>query len=193
MRRCFFSVSSIKTSIKAIGWREEFIQPLRELVALVHNLIKHTFLFAKYIFLSELSNGFELHAYVQEGFFVEVFLSLTNRRTRSSTVRAATRTYRDLTNPYVESFCGHASFTPPDLPNVQQIALYQVKQIFTAYINNIKERFGPHLRRLVNLLLVIKNRQNNLKAQLQNEGLSQREISARLSTKNLRARYEVQG
>ncbi|KAI8388269.1 uncharacterized protein BYT42DRAFT_486111, partial [Radiomyces spectabilis] len=115
-------VSVIKTSIKAIGWREEFIQPLRELVAPVHNLTKHTFLFAKYIFLSELSknDGFELHAYVQEGFFVEAFLSLINRRTRSSTVRAATRTYRELIEPYVESFCRHTSFTPPTLANAQQ-------------------------------------------------------------------------
>ncbi|KAI8388268.1 uncharacterized protein BYT42DRAFT_491820, partial [Radiomyces spectabilis] len=64
----------------------------------------------------------------------------------------------------------------------QQIALYQAKQIYTAYMNNVKYRFGQHLRRLVNLLLDIKNRRNNLKTQLQNEGLSQREISARLTT-----------
>ncbi|KAI8379670.1 uncharacterized protein BYT42DRAFT_636322 [Radiomyces spectabilis] len=51
-----------------------------------------------------------------------------------------------------------------------------------AYMNNVKYRFGQHLRSLVNLLLDIKNRRNNRKVQLQNEGLSQREISARLTT-----------
>ncbi|KAI8388281.1 uncharacterized protein BYT42DRAFT_559567 [Radiomyces spectabilis] len=38
-------------------------------------------------------------------------------------------------------------FMPPSLSNAQQIALYQAKQIHTAYINNVKCHFGQHFAR----------------------------------------------
>ncbi|KAI8378072.1 uncharacterized protein BYT42DRAFT_645586 [Radiomyces spectabilis] len=141
--------------MNAIGWRNEFIEPLRD-SSLVFITLRNIRIYSQIhlslgVALSK-NETFDLNGCVQEGFFVE--------------------NIRELIEFYVEFFCRHISFTPTTLTNVQQNALYQAKQIHATYTSNLKYRFRQHLWHLVNLLLDVKNQRNNLKVRLQNEGLS---------------------
>ncbi|KAG1454964.1 hypothetical protein G6F56_007191 [Rhizopus delemar] len=92
-------VVTVKTTIKSI-WKQEFMQPLYDLVNTTNTIVTHTFAFSKYIFLKELTTNsvFILKEFVRKDFFVEVFLSLISRTGRRSSdkMKNTTAKYRRL-------------------------------------------------------------------------------------------------
>ncbi|ORE05959.1 hypothetical protein BCV72DRAFT_179195, partial [Rhizopus microsporus var. microsporus] len=64
-------IITVKSSIIGIGWKPQYISPLKTLVT-------HTFSFLKYIFIQELehNSAFDLQDFANIDFYREVFLSL---------------------------------------------------------------------------------------------------------------------
>ncbi|KAI9343679.1 hypothetical protein BD770DRAFT_294030, partial [Pilaira anomala] len=71
-------IITVKSSVKGIGWKDEYVDTLKKLVYDVNSIITHTFSLIKYIFVHELNTNenFELEEFATQGFYREVFLSL---------------------------------------------------------------------------------------------------------------------
>ncbi|KAI7861564.1 hypothetical protein BDF14DRAFT_1706507, partial [Spinellus fusiger] len=67
-------IIAVKSSITGIGWKPQYLLPLKTLVSTVHILVKHTFAFLKYIFIQELENNpaFALEDFANVDFYSEV-------------------------------------------------------------------------------------------------------------------------
>ncbi|KAG1040220.1 hypothetical protein G6F43_012334 [Rhizopus delemar] len=162
-------VMTIKTTVKNI-WKPAYLQPLYDLVHTTNLLVTHTFAFTKYIYLQELATNenFALNNFVTKDFFVEVFLSLVLSNGKNSTrLKDTTKNYRRLISKYKEAYFEDASYSPPNLPYAQQIALYECTKIQTAYYNNIKAHFGNRLRSLINKLFKKKEKAESLRGEMQ--------------------------
>jgi hypothetical protein len=64
-------ITVIKSSITGIGWKEQYTQSLKELVNNVNQIVTHTYLFRKFIFVNELDNtddAFNLEEYINDDF-----------------------------------------------------------------------------------------------------------------------------
>ncbi|OZJ04686.1 hypothetical protein BZG36_02542 [Bifiguratus adelaidae] len=168
---------AVKCSINAIGWHQKQLGRLRQLVTTVHTLTSHTYQFSRFIFLHELEkkSDFPLNEWVKKEFFAEVFLSLVDSK-QTSKASLATRAYRSLIGQYRSSYLNTTSFEPIHLTYAQQIALYQATTIHTAYLNNVKLRFGQQLRRIVNRLLNLKERKQSLKDELEHKNYNSENI-----------------
>ena len=177
-------VITVKTTAKNI-WKPLYLQPLYDLVNTTNSLITHTFAFTKYIYLQELaaSETFTLKDFVEKDFFVEVFLSLTLSKTRNTRLKPVTKKNRQLIAKYKEAYFQDANYTPPSLPNAQQIALYECTKIQTAYHNNIKAHFGNRLRQFVNIILQKKERANNLRKEMKENGSDEKAIKSAIRSK----------
>jgi hypothetical protein len=104
---------AIKCSIKSIQWNPAFMTQLQTLVLDVNQLTTHTYLFTRYIFLNELQGdpGFPLHSYINQAFFVEVFLSLVDRAEHPPT-SSITSGYRDIIRKYKSLYMRISDYTP---------------------------------------------------------------------------------
>jgi hypothetical protein len=128
----------------------------------VNTITTHTYAFIKYIFLGEMKNNddFELSTFINKPFFMEVFLSLVDRQIRDgvksgsgmSTLKTVTRSYRDLIAKHKEQYIQYSAYVPQKLTHAQQSADYECTKIHTAYLNNIKARFGDRFRQVMNLI-----------------------------------------
>ncbi|ORE21399.1 hypothetical protein BCV71DRAFT_165824, partial [Rhizopus microsporus] len=67
-------ITTIKTSLNGIGWKEDYRATLNEFVCSVNDLVAHGFAFAKFIFLKEFNKDgeFDFNKYVTKAFFQEV-------------------------------------------------------------------------------------------------------------------------
>ena len=143
----------IKASIQHLGWSDEYKEALEKLVRTVHLITTHTYLFSRFIFIheKEADEAFDLRPFINARFFQEVFASLTTRRTQNSTRTAAQiLVYQAVINRHLPRYMQVSGYALQMLPNSQQIAQYEATKICTAYINNIQERYGAHLRSVLN-------------------------------------------
>ena len=136
-------IMAVKTTVRSI-WKQEYIQPLYDLVNTTNILVTHTFAFIKYILIQELQSDddFDFKEFIKKDFFDEVFLSLIQTKVvNSSRLKDITKKYRQIILKYKKEYCTNARYTPIPLANAQQIALYECTKIQTAYINNLKAHF----------------------------------------------------
>ena len=173
---------AVKCTISGIGWNPEYRGALQDLVKDVNELTTHAYLFARFLFIRELHHDptFDLEHFVTKDFFVEVFLSLTTRTPIDSRASNRTLEYKQLIRsglPMYRMLCG---FRPIQLPNAQQIALYQANTIVTCYLNVVMNGFGQQFRRIINRVLDVKNRAQRLKTELAQQGASQDTIKAQV-------------
>ena len=146
----------IKASIQHLGWGDDYKPALETLVRTVHYLTTHTYLFSRFIFIREKKedDAFDLRPFLQARFFQEVFASLTTRRVSNSAKTAAqVLMYQTLIQRHLPTYMEASGFTQQHLPASQQIAQYEATKICTAYVNNLKERYGARLRSVLNSLL----------------------------------------
>ncbi|KAI9256066.1 hypothetical protein EDC94DRAFT_586909 [Helicostylum pulchrum] len=165
-------VMTIKTTVKAI-WKPDHTRSLHELVNTVNML---------YMFLQELKEdfNFNLQDYINKLFFMEVFLSLTQKSSRPAKLLERTVNYRILINKHKESYCRIADYQPIVFKNAQQIALYECTKIQTAYLNNIKAHFGKNLVVLLNKIFKKKELVAGIREELANNNVDKEGISKNL-------------
>jgi hypothetical protein len=68
----------------------------------------------------------------------------------------------------------------PNFGGPHQVSLYQGKAVATAYLNTVENGFGNQLRRIVNRLLNVKERAEQMKQVLLQEGIQEEEVNRRL-------------
>ncbi|KAG1586484.1 hypothetical protein G6F47_011202 [Rhizopus delemar] len=186
-------VMTIKTTVKNI-WKPAYLQPLYGLVHTTNLLVTHTFAFTKYIYLQELAENenFALNNFVTKNFFVEVFLSLVlSKGVNSTRLKDTIKNYRRLISKYKEAYFEDASYSPPNLPYAQQIALYECTKIQTAYYNSIKAHFGNRLRSLINKLFKKKEKAESLRGEMQANKSSSKAIKEAIRKKIYRSCNQV--
>lgn len=173
---------AIKCSIKSIQWNPAFMTQLQTLVLDVNQLTTHTYLFTRYIFLNELQGdlGFPLHSYINQAFFVEVFLSLVDRAEHPPT-SSVTSGYRDIIRKYKSLYMRISDYTPIRRTGMRQIAFYQGKMIEASYLNNVANQFGNYFRHLVNVLLNVKEKKQQLRRRLEEQGIAEDNIKQEIS------------
>lgn len=124
-----FRILTVKSSIRGIGWKSEYLPVLQELMSKVNTITTHAYASSKHIFLSELGRNdtFNLNQLISQDFFVEVFLSLIDRTT---TTRATDKTlsYRQLIDKYSNEYAAMSGLPHIQLPYAQQVALYEAKK-----------------------------------------------------------------
>ena len=151
---------TIKTSLKAVEWRDQYETALKELVEKTNLVVTNVYLFARYMFVTEkhLNPSFDLRKFICPSFFSECFMSLTTR-----TERATTRTpsnvidFKAIITRHKAVYLRLSGATLQDIPNAQQISLYEGKKIYTCYMNNVLQRFSKHWNRLINLVAEVKD------------------------------------
>ncbi|KAJ2548555.1 hypothetical protein EV175_004786 [Coemansia sp. RSA 1933] len=136
----------IKTSLQAIGWSNKHKDTLEHLVCETHNLTVHTYQLAHWIFMAELDadQSFDLNDCVNEVFFHEAFLHLTNRVAGHMKIEARIHT-QQLVQRYLASYQAAVQPETVKFANYTQIVNYAAMTIKTAYLNNVILRFGNHL------------------------------------------------
>lgn len=156
---------------------------MNELVTKINELTVHTYMFSRFLFVRELrlDPNFDLQRFVTKEFFAEVFMALTTRTPRDIRVRERTSEYRQLIASGMSYYQMISGFRQILLDSPYQIALYQANTIVTSYLNGVMNGFGQQLRRIVNLLLDVKNRSRQRKAELAEQGLSQTEIKSQVA------------
>lgn len=146
----------VKGSINTIGWKPGYREALELLVQKVNWVTKNALLFLKHIFVCEKAGNpdWDLKPWICERFIQEVWESLmTHRQTPlsagSQDHRNAIARYYNLINFHLPIYKVETGFEQVPLQYTQQIALYQAKAIYTAYMNNVKEHFGNHWDKMV--------------------------------------------
>ncbi|KAJ2535980.1 hypothetical protein EV175_006853, partial [Coemansia sp. RSA 1933] len=96
---------TVKTSLQYIGWNEKYKDALESLVCETHSLTVHTYQLACWIFVHELEVDprFDLNRCVNNIFFEEVFLHLTNRVARPTTI-AARNHAREIIQRHLDNY-----------------------------------------------------------------------------------------
>jgi hypothetical protein len=140
-------------------------------------------MFSRFLFIRELRHdaNFDLQHFVTKAFFAEVFLSLTTRTPNRMLANEQTLEYRQLIRSGMSYYKMISGFRQIDLVSPYQIALYQANTIVTSYLNSIMNGFGQQLRRIVNRLLDVKTRAQQLTTELTEQGLSQTDIKSRVA------------
>lgn len=166
-------------------WNPNYTRALYNLVDTTNSLVTHTFSFSKYIFLRELKKDFkfELERYIKKDFFVEVFLSLIERKNQPGKLKDTTSNYRMIISQHKESYYKLSNYIPIKLSYTQQIALYECTKIETAYLNHIKAHFGNKLKMIINKLCKKKELAEDLRKKLNKDKSSKEAISKVLRKK----------
>ncbi|PHZ12824.1 uncharacterized protein RHIMIDRAFT_283552 [Rhizopus microsporus ATCC 52813] len=177
-------ITTIKTSLNGIGWKENYRATLNEFVCSVNDLVTHGFAFAKFIFLKEFNKDgeFDFNKYVTKAFFQEVLLALVDRKTKEGRLAEKTRDIRQLINTYKDEYIQVSSYIPITLTNAQQIALYEGTKIHTVYINNVAQHFGNRLRMFLNLISNKKEKIENMTQEMKSKGFTDEEIKSSVRT-----------
>jgi hypothetical protein len=178
-------ITTVKSSVAGIGWKAQYIPPLKALVANVHIIVTHTFAFLKYIFIQKLDEDpdFFLEDFINVDFYREVFLSLLKSYNPDKQKRTArSRGYKELINKHRNTYFQHCSYEPIELKYAQQIANYEVVKIKTAYLNGVACHFGNKLRMFLNMVLKKKERIAALKDEMKRKTDSANDISAAVKT-----------
>ncbi|OZJ06846.1 hypothetical protein BZG36_00040 [Bifiguratus adelaidae] len=164
----------VKGSITGIGWRNDLIPVLQEFVTTVHTTTFHAFSFAKYIFMAELDEHpeFDMAPWINKDFISEIWLSLVQYQ--EGRVRERTARFRGLIRRHLQGYLQITGYVKIPLQFAQQSALIEGKKMYVAY-TNIKMRFGQHLQRVINVLLDINNRKQQMNRELIDGGLSAEE------------------
>lgn len=172
-------IKTIKSSVKGVEWKPEFLEKLETLVLKVNKLVTHVFSFSKYIFLQELEEdiNFNMVPFINHKFFVQVFLCLVASTSNSGRgIGTETSNTRIFIRRHFDNYCRDAAYKPIELANATQIALYEADKIKVAYLNSIKNHFGQQFRKVINLLFDLKNKKNAMHADLKRQGFSDKEI-----------------
>lgn len=137
----------------------------------VNLLTIHTYQLARYIFVHELASdcNFDIEDFVNKEFFTEVFLALIKYDQRTATLETTIQ-YRDIIREYISMYQRTSNFYGVELKYPNQIALYQGNAICTAYINNVENQFGSTFRHVINVLLDVKSRRNQLRQTMKTAG-----------------------
>ncbi|KAG1435646.1 hypothetical protein G6F56_013894 [Rhizopus delemar] len=114
-------------------------------------------------------------SYINKDFFSEVWLSLINY-TRKRARAAKTVMYRTLIARHLDAYLTAADYQRPQLLHSQQSALIEGQKMYVSYSNNIQMRFGSHLRRVVNVMLNVRQRKENLQRVLRARGIAEDQI-----------------
>jgi hypothetical protein len=67
-------------------------------------------------------------------------------------------TFREVINSQIVSYLRITAYQKITFSYAQQTARIEGGKIYVSYVNNIRTRFGQHLRRLINVLLDVKSR-----------------------------------
>ncbi|GAA5807700.1 hypothetical protein MFLAVUS_001074 [Mucor flavus] len=143
-------IMTIKSILPDVGWKHGYSSNLLGLVTNVHTLVSHTYFLSKIIFIQELENDdmFNIKEYVNNAFFIEVFLSLVDYTSRRNTtvgktkrMRYDTEVYSGIQRTYI--ICTNKA------ENASQMAKYESVKISTAYINGLFLNFEKYVRILL--------------------------------------------
>ncbi|KAI8052248.1 hypothetical protein BDF22DRAFT_633594, partial [Syncephalis plumigaleata] len=156
-------VLAVKSSLSGIGWKKHH-DVLRDFVNIVHTTTFHAYSFAKYIFLREYKDdpNFKFEEYICEDFFKQVWLSLVTR-TRKGRPSPKTIQLREFIKKHLGNYLEFARYQPPELAYADQSAMYESRKMYVAYTNNVRLRFGDHLRRAVNKHFDVKEKLKDMK------------------------------
>ncbi|KAI8053888.1 hypothetical protein BDF22DRAFT_644024 [Syncephalis plumigaleata] len=158
-------VLAVKSSLSGIGWKRHYDE-LRNFVNIVHTTTFHAYALAKYIFLKEHNKrNFKFENYIREDFFKQVWLSLI-KPTRKSTPKEKTVRYRKFIKKHLKTYLKLTDYQLPELAYAQQSATYEAKKMYVAYTNNVRLRFGDHLRRAINKFFDIKEKLKDMRKEM---------------------------
>ncbi|CEG76128.1 hypothetical protein RMATCC62417_11065 [Rhizopus microsporus] len=145
-------ILAAKSSVDGIGWNDLHRETLESFIERVHTTTMHAYSFSKFIFLRELS------------------------RARARLIIR----YCELIDQCLDDYLTITNYQRPNFVFAQQPAIIEGTKIYTAYVNNVRLRFGQHLRRAVNSLLRIWQRIVDLRRDLSAQGMDDDEIKHRI-------------
>lgn len=175
---------SYKANLKNLECRNEiYFTRIKELVEVLNDIRRHTFLLARYFFLIKLENdpNAPLEDYLSKDFFVEIVFSLIEKENYSRGTTTQTNQLRQEINEVANGYINNTGYVKKPLPNSQQHAGYIATEILTCYTNNIKNNFGNRLRQVINLLLEIRIKSDNMKNELKEKNLDAKAIKKQIS------------
>ncbi|KAI9322536.1 hypothetical protein BX666DRAFT_2117772 [Dichotomocladium elegans] len=109
------NVSVIKTSLRYVGWKQEYQEMLKKPVQTTHFLITRT-----------------------------LFLNLSERKVLREKVKPSTKAIRTLIQRHFKDYTKSADIEPGQHCNMSQVAAYVSTDIMTAYKVNAQLRFDEH-------------------------------------------------
>ncbi|CEP09986.1 hypothetical protein [Parasitella parasitica] len=119
---------------------------------------------------------FDIQKFANKDFFVQVFTSLVKQSRKGNPSSEKTKEYRELIHKYHEEYCSLSDYTPIELKNSQQIAIYECTKIEVAYTNAVKLQFGNKFRMFINRLTDQKTKANKRREELKKAKKSDSEI-----------------
>ncbi|KAI8056096.1 hypothetical protein BDF22DRAFT_324147 [Syncephalis plumigaleata] len=155
-------VLAVKSSLSGIGWKKHH-DVLRDFVNIVHTTTFHAYSLLKYIFLEQQHNRhFDMEKYIRVDFFKEVWLSLIKPK-KAHGPQEKTGRYRAFLDDHVRAYLVHTGYKKPELAYAQQSATYEARKMYVAYTNNVRLRFGDHLRRAINEHFKVKKKLKDMR------------------------------
>ncbi|KAJ1772606.1 hypothetical protein LPJ74_001322 [Coemansia sp. RSA 1843] len=170
-------VCVLKVPLQAVSWRRKYRPPLRKLVKTTNYNTRHSYNFARWIFIYELREDidFKLDRYVCVPFFREVILKVNGGKTtavgkaRKKKPKAKTEAklkgakpteidkpdtteFRELIAKHWDMYAKSSRIKQKKQPYMAQIAGYEAQKIHTAFLVSVKNNLGNCLRRAVNML-----------------------------------------
>lgn len=110
------------------------------------------------MFLREIENeNFDATVYLNSNFFAKVWLRL-EARAPDDRVSAQTEQRQNFINGHFIPYLQLSRYNLPEMPYAQQSSLCKGNIMLTSYLNNIRNDFGNHLHRAVDLLLNVETR-----------------------------------
>ncbi|KAI8875518.1 hypothetical protein K501DRAFT_280300 [Backusella circina FSU 941] len=175
-------LSSSKSDIDKIGWKDEYKEALEDYVLCVHKVTSHSYTFCKFMFLSELEldDNFQYSAFINVSFFKEVFLSLTDYN-RTATPPKDEQHNIELIQKHLSTYLTLANLTPIKILNAERTADYEAVKIDRAYRQMVKHKVDKGIRRAVNLILKVNEKKTALRTELMNEGIEGDKIKDRIN------------
>ncbi|KAI8055234.1 hypothetical protein BDF22DRAFT_618639 [Syncephalis plumigaleata] len=103
-----------------------------------------------------------MERYIRVDFFKEVWLSLIKPK-KAHEPQERTDRYRAFLDDHVRAYLVHTGYKKPELAYAQQSATYEARKMYVAYTNNVRLRFGDHLRRAINEHFKVKKKLKDMR------------------------------
>ncbi|KAJ2383377.1 hypothetical protein GGI23_007153, partial [Coemansia sp. RSA 2559] len=163
------SMHGMKVPLHAVKWSSAYKDELERVVLMVNLITTHSYLFARWVFVNELSRNprFPIGEYLHWGFFKEVFSFFTGRIMREKVI-PSTAAARDLILDHLGRYTPVAGFDGFNECSLGQLASSESRKMLTAYMNNIRFRFKQHMYRVICIALRMKERKAALRHALRN-------------------------
>ncbi|KAI9591523.1 hypothetical protein BDF19DRAFT_389318, partial [Syncephalis fuscata] len=124
-------VNFLKSSIRSIGWKQEYLTRLECLVINANTIVTHTYAFARYIFIKELglNKDFDIKTYISQRFFKQIFLLLVDYSICKGGLSDETIRIRELIERRLNEYLEYTSYTRIELKYASKIAEYKAQRL----------------------------------------------------------------